>query len=185
MEMNLVLRAADPAGAAATLSALGIPLESPNRPNPERWHAWVRVAVSIEQCPSEEQPSIALGVTDLRHRLSVLPPGAVSVETSGAIVVDAGGARLRVREDDGLRSRPAGDQQSVLHAEVIIRDARAPAIRRLRRTLRRQSASRRPGTSSSGATNHASRSWSTMRTTPRSRPSTPSSKSTPIHPCAS
>ncbi|QXQ07301.1 hypothetical protein KX816_04520 [Sphingosinicellaceae bacterium] len=123
MELNIVIRTADPAGAAATLRALGLEISPPNRPNPTRWHGKARVSVLVEACGPGEQPSAVLGVED-PHRLRAAMTGqATTADADGPVVIDIGGLPVSVVADAGLVSRPGGDASILLHAEVILRDA--------------------------------------------------------------
>ncbi len=47
MSINIVVRAADPAGASEVARALGINLKDPNRPNPEAWHFNGQVSIVV------------------------------------------------------------------------------------------------------------------------------------------
>lgn len=125
MELNIVVRAADPARAEAVLRALGIRLERPDRPNPGRWHGRGSVSVSVEACPPDEEPTVALGFADLHQKVAGLPAGTAVHAEHDAVSLDVGGANLLVREHAGPVRRPSADKGMLLHAEVVINEGRA------------------------------------------------------------
>ena len=123
MELNIVIRTADPAGAVATLRALGLEISPPNRPNPTRWHGKARVSVLVEACVSGEQPSAVLGVENPQSLLAAVAGQATAADGDGPVVIDIGGLSVPLVADTGLVTRPGGDASILLHAEVILRDA--------------------------------------------------------------
>lgn len=125
MHLNLVIRAADPAAAAAALRALGIDLEDPNRPNPGRWHALGGASLSVEACAADEEPSVALGLGDLAGRTAPLGDAVTAAADGETATLDAGGAAVALRRHDGPVRRPSGDEGLLLHAELTLRAARS------------------------------------------------------------
>lgn len=132
MHIDIILRAADPAGAAETLHRLGLRLDPPDRPNPDRWHGAIKGSFSIVQAGENEAVGLAIGMPDI-----AAAHGRPSHPNSRAgwrcTTVDVGGAPVDLVEDAGPVLRPFGDRLLALHAETVLRSAR----RELREVLER------------------------------------------------
>ena len=124
MNLNIVIRAADPVRAAELFKRLGIELEEPNRPNPTRWHAWCRISISVEQCGSGEEPGLALALPDPERALSGASSSAILERAGSRKLLNLGGAAIPFIADSGPVEQPAADQALLAYAETILQHVR-------------------------------------------------------------
>ena len=124
MELDIVIRAADPARAAELLGHLGIRLAEPNRPNPGIWHAWLSASITVGACGAGEEPGLALAIPGFAAALAAAVPGAVAVSRDGKSLLDVGGAKIPFRSDGGAIARPAADEALLPYAEAILQHVR-------------------------------------------------------------
>jgi len=104
MHIRIVVRTADPAGAAAFARALGIEIDEPNRPNPDRWHRRMRISLVIAGTEDGE-PGIHIGPDDFDEAVAgiadLVGPSGLSISADGrTAVVDSPTGHSFVLERD-------------------------------------------------------------------------------------
>ncbi len=112
MRTTIILRAADPARAAAVARAIGIPLLDPDRLNPDCWH--VRTSVTILVTAADGHPGGSFGPQHLDETVSRLE------EVMGQPAVRRGSDDgIALAEVEGFEVRLERDAPTMLFRDVV------------------------------------------------------------------
>ena len=97
MRTTIVLRAADPAQAAALLRAVGVPLQDPDRANPACWY--VRDSVTFIVTAADGEPGISFVPEEAGAFAKAIPLLEAAID-DGTVTMASDQAKARVRSAD-------------------------------------------------------------------------------------